>query len=154
MEIDEAFDFQLRWRVVRRVGSAIGALLVVAGLAGVFGTGPTAHATKTGPGGLHVEYDRFLRTTASTTIQLTVPRAPGRVRVAVSQNYLNQADVSQVEPEPERVSNVPGWRVYTIDQRGPGEVDLSVTPLKVGVRTLTLWVPGTGRIALKQVVWP
>ena len=154
IEVDEHPTFERRWRYVVHAGSAVGALLVVAGVIGLFGTGPLAHATNVGAGGVQVEYDRFVRSTASTTIQVSVPRAAGQVQVALSQDYLDHADVSAVDPQAEHVTNLPDRRVYTVLQHGAGEVDIEVTPLTIGVRHLTIWVMATGKVALTQVVWP
>ena len=154
IEVDESPDFERRWRVVTHIGAALGAMLVAAGLLGVFGSGPLAHATRSGPAGVRADYDRFVRSTASTTIAVSVPRAAGRVDVALSRGYLDHADVSAVDPTPEHVTNLADRRVYTILQHGGGRVDIEVIPLTIGVRHVTIWVTGAGKVRLTQVVWP
>ena len=69
--IDLADDISLQektWRV-QRVGWAVMALLVAAGLAGVFARGPLSRAEAQGQG-LRLEYERFERYQAPSEIRV------------------------------------------------------------------------------------
>ncbi|HEY3189495.1 MAG TPA: hypothetical protein VGJ70_18555 [Solirubrobacteraceae bacterium] len=154
LEIDEALDFQQRFARIQRVLAAAGPLLLLAAVVGVFGTGPLAHATATGSGGLRVEYDRFVRAEASTSVVVTVPAGKGNTNVAVDNGYLDKTEVGSVAPEPSSVTALPDRVLYTVDLSPPAKVHFDVTPQQAGVRHVTIWAGGGRRVRFTQIVYP
>jgi hypothetical protein len=69
LDIDEGLPFQRHLRTLQRAAFAGSAVLVVAALAGLLGTGPLAHATASSPGGLEV---------ATTASSAAPPPRPSR----------------------------------------------------------------------------
>jgi hypothetical protein len=125
---------------VHRVGGVVGLLLLVAAIAGLFGEGPVAHATaKSSDGTLQVDYDRFVRTAASTSFQITLPKGSGRTNFAISADYLQNANVNAVTPQPSDETVLPDRVVFTVQQTGSGQVEVSLTPENIGRHQVTIW---------------
>jgi hypothetical protein len=98
----EDVRFEHRWHRVQRVGRAILVLGVAAAVLGVFGTGPLASATARAPGGaFSIDYDRFLRSTQSTDLQISAQSARRPATVAVAQSYLDTTGLTDVSPQPD-----------------------------------------------------
>jgi hypothetical protein len=81
LELNQDLRFQRRMWAVQRIGWAVMALVVLAGLLGLFGPGPLSSATagkEEGP--LLVEgYERFVRFRIPTTLQVRLdPLGRGR----------------------------------------------------------------------------
>src|SRR3954470_21528549 len=117
LELEYSAAFDRRMRVVHRVGGVVGLLLLVAAIAGLFGEGPVAHATaKSSGGSLQVDYDRFVRTAASTSFQITLPRGSGQTNFAISADYLQNASVNSVTPEPSTETVLPDRLIFTVQE--------------------------------------
>ncbi|HXH06764.1 MAG TPA: hypothetical protein VNI83_09250 [Vicinamibacterales bacterium] len=103
--LDEDLAFQRRVWTIQRIGWVVLALLVVAGAFGLFGGGPISRASTGDPAGrLAVEYERFCRREATTTltVRLREPRAPeGAASVVFAPAYLDAIAIEQVVPPPE-----------------------------------------------------
>jgi hypothetical protein len=126
LEIDEDLEFQKKeWRA-QRVGFLLLVAFVLAALLGVTGMGgPLSNGTagqQDGP--VFVEYERFVRRGAMSTIRLHLRTAPGTVRFWVSAAYFEQVRVESVAPHPQTVSADANRRVYTIQAGSP---DVTVT---------------------------
>ncbi|HEX4893503.1 MAG TPA: hypothetical protein VFV47_09455 [Hyphomicrobiaceae bacterium] len=81
--------------------------VVVAGLAGAFGSGPLSNAAKSDRG-LTLEYERFVRRAGETELAVSLPAAPGvERRVAISSTYLNSVKIESVTPSPLAVRVLP-----------------------------------------------
>ena len=91
--------------VAQRTGWTVLALIAVAALAGLFGTGPLSEVTHSTPAGLvQLEHQRFARHIANTSLQLLVrpdPAQPGTAWLWISSECLSSVQVQQVQPEPE-----------------------------------------------------
>ena len=107
LEIAQDLEFQRRSWVVQRVGWGIMALATLAALLGLFGRGPLSRTTagkESEP--LSVEYNRFGRFQSPTTLRVHLTPDAGHkslVRVWLDRNYLENVQLQQVTPEPERV---------------------------------------------------
>ena len=154
LEVDQHLPFQMRFRRLQQAAAVLVALLLVAALLGVFGTGPLAHATASSPGGLKVEYDRFVRAEASTTFTVTLPRTRGQANVAISRAYLDKTNVAQVTPDPQSVTALPDRVVWTVDQRPGSQVEISLTPVQMGIRHVTVYGPDNQAVHFTQIVYP
>jgi hypothetical protein len=127
-------------RMVHRVGGVLGIALLVAAVAGLFGEGPAAHATaKSSDGSLQVDYDRFVRTAASTSFQITLPKGSGQTNFAISAEYLQSTSVGGVSPQASTETVLPDRVVFTVQETGSGQVQVSLTPEKIGAHKVTIW---------------
>lgn len=107
LEVDQDLDYEKRAYNVRRVAWWLMALIVLAALAGLFGSGPLSHA-RAGEAGdpLSLEYGRFARLTAPATLEIHLSpqaAAAGEARIWIDRRYLQDMQIEDMVPEPERV---------------------------------------------------
>ena len=125
LEVAQDLTFQRRAWIVQRAGWVAMALVAAAALAGLTGSGPLSQATVGVAGDpLRVEYPRFARHRAPTTLQLHLAPGVGQggtVRVWLNAEYLRGATVEAVYPEPERVEAGPGRVTYVFALERPGQ---------------------------------
>jgi hypothetical protein len=159
LEVAQDPEFQRReWRV-QRVGRIVMAVIVAGGVLGLFGTGPLSRATATDPGGLRVEYGRFERVQAPTTLRIHVhPRAvsAGRAEVWIDREYLLESQVVDVNPPPAAVAVTADRVVYAFDVREPGRPAVVVVHLRhqrAGLPTGRVGV-ANGAVSFRQLVYP
>lgn len=98
-------EFQRRTWAAQRAGRVAMALVVLAALVGLVGSGPLSKASA-GDAQLTVEYDRFVRRLGEN--RLAVEVAPGaaagpEVRVWIDARYARYMEVKSVTPEPDRM---------------------------------------------------
>jgi hypothetical protein len=155
LQIQQDLDFQRRWHTVQRVGRVVFLVLFAAAIAGVFGTGPLAHASASGSGGaFSVDYDRFLRTTQSSSLQVTPStRQGGGGDIAIASSYADAIDIGNVTPQPDSETATGDRIVLSYQNRLPAQVEVSVFPQTIGIHRATIWVRGRP-VSFRQVVWP
>lgn len=160
LDLEEVPTMRRAWRFERVGWSAI-ALLLAAGLAGLFGDGMLAAATvASDDGSTVVQFERIVRHGAPTQIQLQLaPSSAGTdtlIVLSLDDRYLDAVDVSRITPEPIRVRALAGGVEYQLLRGAPTErmtITLAVQPRAPGVRRAGL---GTshGTILLRQFVLP
>jgi hypothetical protein len=114
----ESMPFQRReWRL-QRVGWALIALVLIAGMLGLFGRGPLGHRTAANAA-LQVEYEWLARRDSQTTWKMTplTPPADGRYRVALDANWAQHFQIHAIQPEPESARLAEGGWVYEFEAR-------------------------------------
>lgn len=159
LEGERDLAFQRREWAVQRAAWAAMALVLLAALAGLFGSGPLSEASvEAGP--LAVGYGRFQRRHAPEELVVAVaPRASagGRVEVWLPAAYLGAIDVESVVPAPEAV-RADGDRVvyaFAVDDPGqPLEATFSLEHDDVGVVHGGAGLVGGPEVAFRQVVYP
>jgi hypothetical protein len=112
------------WRF-EHVGWAVMALLLAAGLLGLFGYGPLSQASAGEPGTLTVTYDRLQRAGAPSEYRFTVAPSLSRdgvFRLRFDDALLEEVDIQSIIPEPEHVRSGAGYTEYEFAMdaaRGP-----------------------------------
>jgi hypothetical protein len=125
LEVNQDLAYQRREWLFERIGWIIMALLILAGLLGLFGQGWLSSTGATDPAGaVHLRYDRFLHFDEPTQLVLTIPRAAvagGRCRVWMDRDYLAQVQIQTITPQPQRqeLGADRHWFVFEIAE--PGE---------------------------------
>lgn len=125
LEIAQDLDFQRKeWRV-QRIGWVVMALIALAALLGVTGSGVVARAT-TGDAGsrLQLTYSRFDRLDAPTTldVQIAGDAVTGeQVALWVDRDYFQSLQIEQVVPEPEAVRGAGDRLTYVFGVDAPGQ---------------------------------
>jgi hypothetical protein len=152
LEIEQDLDFQRRQGVFQRIGRIVFVLLLVAAILGIFGTGPLAHATASGPG-FQVDYDRFLRSTQTSALQVSPQVGQGGGDIAVASSYDRSIDVSNVSPQPDSETAQQDRIVFSYQNRLPAQVQISVFPRTIGIHRATIWVRGRP-MSFRQVIYP
>lgn len=160
LDLEEGQTMRRAWRFERVGWSAI-ALLLAAGLAGLFGDGMLAAATVASEDGSTVaQFERIVRHGAPTQIQLELaPSSAGTdtlVVLSLDDRYLDAVDVSRITPEPIRVIALAGGVAYHLLRAHPAErmtITLAVQPGAPGVQRAGV---GTshGTLLLRQIVLP
>lgn len=157
LEIDQDLRYQrLEWRI-ERVGWMLGGLLLLAALAGLFGSGPLSWASAGGGTPLQVSYERFLRYGAPNRLTVLAESGPGGVlHIDVSSAYLSRMRVNQVFPEPSRVASSPAWTRFEFEAapRGRSEIVLDLEPARRGRAEATLRLDGQAPVHVRQFVYP
>jgi hypothetical protein len=116
LEIAEDLKYQLRSWTVQRIGWVFMGLLSLAGLLGLLGSGLLSWAQVGKPEDrFWLEYERFER--FQSPAQLRVHFKPGsgtagQVRIWIDRDYLEQIQLQQVTPQPERVEAEADHLVY------------------------------------------
>jgi hypothetical protein len=155
--MESAIDFERRvWRV-QRAGWVVLGMVAVAGLVGLFGSGPLARRESTSSqGGIRMRYDRFLhrQAPARVTVELTADSG-GMARLWIDRSYLNDMTLERMTPEPESTWAGPDRSVFAFRAapRGRGWVAVELEPQSFGPVQGSL---GTGpdSISFRQFVYP
>jgi hypothetical protein len=159
LEIEQDLEHEkTAWRV-RQIGWTVLFLLWLAGLAGLFGSGPLSRSTASGPD-LRLEYERFVRSTAPQ--ELTLHLGPGvtahpKVRLWVNRKFLDTQQIESVVPEPESVEAGSDRVVFILSMAELGK------PISVVFRLQTqcagsldgrIGVEEGGALRFHQIVYP
>jgi hypothetical protein len=159
--VGESPSFQRReWRV-DRVGWVVMALILVAGLVGVWGGGLLGNVTATGSDGrVSVDYDRFVRNLGQSSLIVTFPPGSaeqGAISMSIDQQYLTANEVESTTPEPDSVTARNGRFVFEF----PAADDTALTARfdlrpnsGAGVRTATIESDSGDPVRLWQFVYP
>jgi hypothetical protein len=154
-EIGEDAAFQRRMWRAERIGWAVVALILLAALTGVFSGGLLGRATASGAGGLSVDYDRFARYGAPTTILVRLDReAGGEARLRLSRSLLEAFAIERVRPRPEAEGSVADGLELRVRLDRGGVLELSG---KAEGRLLVngeIAVEGEAPARLQWFIWP
>jgi hypothetical protein len=152
---------QRRALVFQRVGWAVFALIIVAALAGLLGPGPLSWTSATTPAGLvEVEYSRFVRHVADTSVELRVqpdPAQPSTARVWISTAYLSALNVQQVTPQPDTWTAMGDGVELTFPAAAgpdPVTVQLEIRPDDLWLVRGAVGAPGQEPVEFWQFVYP
>ena len=149
------------WRV-QRVAWVLMALVVLAALLGLLGSGPLSRRSVTSAdGSVRVEYERFLRRGASTTLRIHAGRAGNETALAVwlARPYLEDVRINSVQPPPERVHAsydrlIWNFEVSARDRGAALMVTIHLVPEAMGrLRAAVGLGPGPG-LGFSQWVYP
>lgn len=159
LQAENDLTFQHRtWRI-QRAGWVVFAIVVLAGLAGLFGGGPLSHAEAgSQASGLRIEYERFTRLQASTELIIRIDSRlarGGELALVLSGAALRDFEMSSSLPPPNRTGIGPEAVILSFETAAqPGEraIVLRAKPqrpgrvsFQVGVRdgpahAVSLWV--------------
>jgi hypothetical protein len=139
LKTDSAWRFQQRAWIVERAGWIVMALIALAGLIGLFGSGPLSGAVAGDPSSpLWVKYERFIRTQAPTSIRVYAGAdliQSGQLKLWVNRSFLNHYQVQDVTPHPQETTIQPQRLTYTfaaLKGNGPAVITFHLMPQGVG----------------------
>ncbi|MDQ3657829.1 MAG: hypothetical protein M3457_22490 [Chloroflexota bacterium] len=141
LEIDQDVGFEQRQWKIQRAGWVVMALIVVAALSGVFGSGPLSAATAGDEETLVVHYQRFVRHQGQGELVVKVgpnQASAGEVEFWITMEYLGEIDLQGISPEPDEVRSAGDRQVFVF------LVDDPAQPLEV---TITYFPNGLGRVS-------
>jgi hypothetical protein len=161
LEIEQDLPFQRREWIAERVGWAGMALVIVAALLGLFGTGLLGKATAGDTEGvLWIEYDRFGRFVAPSTlvVYLGPGAAPqGVARVWLDRRYLESVQIEQVTPEPDNVVAGLDRLIFVFRVAEPGQptaVKFYLQTEQFGLLTGRAGLAGGEPLRFRQFIYP
>ena len=153
--------FQKRQWLAERIGWAVMAGIIIGAVAGLFGGGgPLARATAaTADGTVRVEYARFARHHAPTSLDVTFASAPaaGEVRIRVSKEFLDAMEVRSILPHPITSALAERQYVFVFERPAPaGEarVRMELESAKFGTTSGWIAVNDGAPIVFRQLVYP
>jgi hypothetical protein len=147
------------WRA-QRFGWIVWALVVLAALAGLLGSGWLSNRNVTAAdGSLAVKYDRFLHYHHPSQIELSLlsPPTDGEWHVTVDRSLLNRLQILHIEPEPARrvLSEDAVSYIFLADRSAAGgNVVLHVEYQRYGGAQGGVAVAGRSPILVNQFVYP
>ena len=161
LEIEQDHEFQRRsWRL-QRAGWMVLTLVLLAGMLGLYGAGPLAHATVGAPGApLRLEYDRFGRLGAPsmwTALLRPSTGRPGEAILHLDRGFTDHFQIERVQPAPDRTEAGPDHSVYVFRVTGPGEpvrVTFRLKPEQIGPMTGRVREEGGSWLTCTQFVFP
>jgi hypothetical protein len=156
-------DFEhevVEWRV-ERVAWVLMLVLILAGLAGLLGSGPLSHAVARASGSaLWAEYERFERRNAPSVIviHLTPRTAQGEtVRLWFNSGFFRNVNLERIDPQPERMEVGADRYIASFALNEPGgEVLIRVhfEANEIGKMETKLGLEGGPSLHLSQFVYP
>jgi hypothetical protein len=159
LEIRQDLDFQRKeWRV-QRIGWVVMALIALAALLGVTGSGMLARAT-VAEGPLQFEYSRFDRLDAPTTLEVLIDAdaiAGDNVELRVDRTYFQSAQIQRILPEPEEVRGDGDGLTYVFGVAAPGQpvtITFDLRHSTFGQKSSWIALADEPPLNFSQVVYP
>jgi len=156
LEIDQDLGYQrLEWRI-ERLAWVLGALVLLAAAAGLFGSGPLS-STEATAGPLRVAYERFLRYGATHRLRLSVDTGDrDLLRIQIPSEYVSRMRVERVFPEPRRVVVRGDWVRcdFVVVPRSRAEIVFDLEPARRGLARGAVRVAGEPAVRFSQFVYP
>jgi hypothetical protein len=161
LQVDQDLEYQRREWTAQRAGWVLMGLVVLAGLAGVFGNGPVARGVvRNADGSLRLEYERLTRKSAPG--QLKVHLGPSfivndTVRLWIDRQSAETLDIQQITPEPASVDAGADQFVYSFtvaDGAAPAKILIDVEPNRPGWHRGRMGVVGRESLTFAQFIYP
>jgi hypothetical protein len=138
LEVDQDMDFVRRQWVVRRIAMGIMLLLMLLGLLGLAGgSGPLSDTeSSSADQTVKVNYERFVHLSGESQVSVQVENAPKELRLWVSQEFVDKAEMQNISPQPDRieVQNDGHVLVFTVSKPGePVHISFDENPHKFGI---------------------
>ena len=158
LELEEDMTFQRRNWTAERIAWAIMALVVVAALAGLFGTGPMSRTVIRDGRGVDIEYERFQRMSSPGLLRLDVAvvrASEGRLSVDLDREFLDTFRLETIRPEPAATTATRrGMRLSFATAGEHATFYLTVRPTRIGFARPLLAVSNGAPMALSVFVYP
>ncbi len=161
LEITQDLAVQYRTWKIQRMGWAAMALIILAALAGLFGSGPLARTAVVDDQQLvRLEYNRFGRYQDESLLKLELtPKATQthRVTVKVDRNYWTSHAIEQIAPEPMTSSAGFDGFLYTFEvdsQNAPAAIIVRLRPEYLGSLDGHIRVNDQGSLTFEQFIFP
>lgn len=157
LEVRQDEEFSRREWALERVGWVVLTLFVLAGLAGLLGSGPLSWS-RSGADAVVVHYDSTTHFEADESVTLVIgPDAvrDGTAAVTVTGSWVSGVDLQGIVPEPSAQRLVPGGVLLEFDVEIPGELEVQLSFRAQAYGTLTADVgAGDDVVTFSQLVFP
>lgn len=161
LEIEEDIKSQERIWKAQRIGRILFAIILLAGIAGVFGNGPLSNH-QVSKNGLTVQYERIAYRDTDQTMSIRFPLSwaqNGKARIWIDQDSLSRLRLSRIRPEPDN-NRLAGSRIlfeYNVSEKskdGLVEIALDFRSESFGSRLVEVGVENGPAVKLTQFYWP
>lgn len=139
--------------IAQRAGWAALAAFVVAGAAGLFGSGPLSSG-RIVDDRLSVDYERFVRRDAASDLVFRIAEAPGRAELWLGGEWLEGANVESIAPAPVAQRIEADRVVFAFDVAGPATITLRYRPTVVGRLAGRAGLAGGTALSFDQFSYP
>lgn len=151
--------FEQAWGRFERYVWATISLLILVGIAGVFGRGPLNLVSRTLPGNGMVQYERIVRFKTPTVIRFALPvDHPGTVSIQLDAVAFERLGLQTVVPQATKSLGSPMAGHFVFDTDSPQTklvfVGLSLQPSTIGPVRSNYLINGQIQITLDQFVLP
>jgi hypothetical protein len=160
LESGENISFQQGWWALERIAYPVFLLLILGGLAGVFGRGPLSRASASGSDPMQrVEYERFarFRTPTAMIVHAAPASADSTITVRITGSGAERIPVSRIVPQPEQQQPVPGGQQYQWHAASAGDttsIRFVLEPGRVGRSESSVQINNAVPVQLSQFVYP
>lgn len=161
LQVQQNHRFQTWEWTLQRVGWIVMALAVLLSLAGFAGPGPVSHNTTQSPDGSYqITYAKYWRQRKPFTLEVQVkPEAAsgGKVRLMLSQDYLDLVDIERITPEPSKSELQDSWQTYEFDAaagKEPVTISFHLEPQSYGVGSGQVGPEGAQPLEIKHFIFP
>ena len=157
--VGEDLTFQRKWWRFENAVWVFFTLIIVLDLAGLFGRGPIAKATRSAPdGSMLVKFERIERTSSPSILTVQFAQSAihdGKIRLFVSNGLVKSLGTQRVIPAPQETVVGEGGLTYSFPaSRPPASVDLELQPTGPGLFDFTVGVVGAAPVHAKVFVVP
>jgi hypothetical protein len=158
LQIVEDLSAHRRIWKAQKVGRALGVVILILGLAGLFGAGPLSKGTVS-DGANSIEYDRIGYRDAPQTYVIRLARGvarSGKARIWWEGAALARMRLAQIVPEPAGTRLAGGRTTFEFDvAEGEGlEVAIEYQSIVIGVHAALVGIEGGPTFRIKQVFLP
>ncbi|MBV9386140.1 MAG: hypothetical protein JOZ78_06905 [Chroococcidiopsidaceae cyanobacterium CP_BM_ER_R8_30] len=134
-------------------------VLVLAGLAGVFGRGPFSKTTAEAQGvRLRVQYERFPRFRTPATLEIDIPRQTStQAQVQLTGDMMKKLSIQQVMPMPALTQPLPNGAIFTFNlpsKSNSAKVVFVQQAGAVGLASGEVALKGSPPIQFNQFIYP
>lgn len=129
------------------------ALVIIAALLGVFGTGPLSSATIEREG-LRLEHERFCRLERGTDLRFTLAGTGDPALLLIGGEYLDRVMIERITPEPVKVEALSAGVVFQFALEGPAAVTFHLKPKKFGLAPGKARLGQAAPITFTQFIYP
>jgi hypothetical protein len=146
---------QRNWKV-QRAGWLLMTLVVLLGLAGLFGQGPLTRREAAGQG-LTLRYHRVVRLEATQSLEFGLgARQAGAVALELDSGFLSRTEIERIIPEPREISVSPEGQRLSFPSAGTGSVAIRLlfVPKKLGRLRARFGTPGGTELPVSFFVLP
>ena len=160
LEIGQDLEFQRREWTIQRIGWAAMALIGLAALLGLFGSGPLSNAAVGDGDPLRLAYARFDRKRSPSDLRLEIAAGTaqeGQVRLWLDRAYLAGLELQQILPEPDQAQASGDRTVYVFQVGDPNqatEVIFQVEHNTFGLKTGRVGLVDGPGLEFRQLVYP
>lgn len=160
LQVDQDMGFQRRMWTIQRVGWGVVALILVAGMLGVFGEGPLSDASARAGDALEVRYGRIERHRSPSTMSVWVSTdlaQSGKVEVWLDREFADRLRIESVTPEPESVETSATRVTYMFevdDHQSRAVISFGTDQQGMGLQRGAVGVGEGPSVSFRQLVLP